>query len=109
MPVVADDAEPVVVAVASTVGPAPWVALTVNWSAAFARAVTDLVRVRCGLALFVKVQVMLSPLAGVTVNEVPEPLGNTVPEEPAVFEQLIELRYEPIAEAEPPAIVSVRV
>ena len=54
-------------------------------------------------------QVIVSPFAGVTENEVPEPLGRTVGEPELLFVQEIELRYAEIDEADPPAITSVRV
>ena len=60
-------------------------------------------------AVLVMVQVMLSPLAGVTENDVPLPLGSVVLELPLVLVQAIELAYWPMTEAEPPAIASVSV
>ena len=60
-------------------------------------------------AVFVMVQVMTSPLVGVTENEVPVPDGRTVTEPAFAFEHEIELAYWPITEAEPAAIASVRV
>ena len=63
-PVVALTPTPLVVAEASVVGPA-WVMATVNWSAATTRLATDLIRVTCGLAMLVIVQVMTSPGPGV--------------------------------------------
>ena len=107
MPVVAVVPAPEVVAVASVV--APCAIFTVNWSAALARDVTDLMSVRCGLAVLVMVQVMLSPLAGVSENDVPDPLGSVVADEPLVLEHEIEFVYEAIAETEPAAMASLSV
>lgn len=90
LPVEALVPEPLVVAVPSVV--AAWVIRTVNWSAAATRLATDLVNVAAGAGgVFVYVQVMLSPFAGVIVFDVPDPLGKMVVELPAEFEQLIEL------------------
>ena len=107
IPVVAETAAPAVVAAATV--DAPFLIATVNWSAATARDPTDFSRVRCGLAVLVMVQVMVSPLAGVIEKEIPAPLGNTVLEAPLVFVQEIELVYAPMAETEPPAMASERV
>ena len=59
-------------------------------------------------AVFEKVQVMLSPFAGVTLNDWPAPEGNTVAEAPFVFEHEIELKYWPITDG-PEAFASVSV
>src|SRR2546423_569828 len=81
---------PLVVAAASVV--APWVIETVNWSAATARLETDFTSVSWGAGgVLVMVQVMLSPLAGVTENDVPLPDGSVVLEPPAVLVHEIEL------------------
>lgn len=52
---------------------------------------------------------MVSPFAGVTEKEVPDPLGRIVVEPELLFEQEIELKYAEIDDAEPPAIASVSV
>ena len=88
-PVVADGPAPAVVPEATV--DAPFLIATVNWSAATARDPTDFNKVRCGLAVLVMVQEMLSPLAGVTANDVPAPLGSTVADAPFVFVHEIEL------------------
>ena len=83
---------------------------TVNWSAASARLTTEVPRSSVGAgAVFVIVQVMASPAAGVTENEVPVPLGRVVEDPPAEFAHEIALAYELSAEEEPPAMTSVRV
>lgn len=93
--------EPIVVA--------PSMMATVNWSAGSARLTTEVLRLSVGAgAVFVIVQVMASPAAGVTENEVPVPLGRVVADPPAELVQAIALAYELMTEADPPAMTSVR-
>ena len=107
-PVVAVVPAPLVVPVATVV--APFLILTSNWSAATTRLATDFVSVSLGgVEPLVNVQLITSPKAGVTLNEVPVPLGSVVLEPLFVLEHEIELRYTLIAETEPAAMVSVRV
>ena len=89
-PVAAVVPTPLVVAEASVV--APCAIATVNWSAATTRLAIDFVRLSVGAGgVFVYVQVITSPLPGVSVFDVPEPLGRMVVEPPAVFVHEIEL------------------
>lgn len=60
-------------------------------------------------AVFVIVQVMRSPLAGVTEKDVPAPDGKKVEEPDAAFEHEMLPAYWPSAETEPDAMVSLRV
>jgi hypothetical protein len=90
LPVVAVVPAPLVVADATVA--APFLIATVNWSDALARDATDFTSVRWGLAVFVIVQVMLSAAAGVSVKDVPLPLGNVVLEPAAPLVHEIELR-----------------
>jgi hypothetical protein len=106
-PVVALEPEPLVVAEASVVG--PWVIATVNWSAALMRPATDLTSVSRGRLPLVKVHVITSPAIGVTVNEVPDPLGSVVGDPALELEQLMLDAYWPMVLTLPAAIVSVRV
>src|SRR6478752_470566 len=90
LPVVALTLTPVVVPAATVA--APFLIATVNWSALLMRPPTDFTSVRCGFAVLVMVQVMLSAAFGVSVNDVPAPLGSVVGEPEALLVQAIELR-----------------
>src|SRR6476646_1925268 len=96
--------------VADAVTAAPFLICAVNWSAAAKRDEIDLVNVMVGVVgPLENVQVITSPLAGVSANDAPAPLGSTVVEPAVLFVQAMLLVYCARTEDEPAAIASVRV
>lgn len=97
---------PLVAADATVV--APFLMATVNWSALLMRPTTDLISVSVGAGALVIEQLITSPASGVIEKGAADPVGSTVAEPLAVFEQLMVPAYWPMVLALPPAIASVR-